>query len=173
MCLTPASNENFDGTSFVAFDPAFFDFIGSEANIEQVWATNSTYNHEASCFVTERNALFFTSWGFDHSYQYLLDASNHELHNITTSPPIMNAHGCVYYNGSLHVATDGGAGHYASIYRVEPHTLRAETLINNFYQQPFIGFNDLDIDPNGNIWVTDSMSAWVWSLATFNIRPSN
>ena len=76
----------------------------------------------------------------------------------------MNAHGCVYFNGSLHVATDGGAGHYASIYRVDSHTLKAETLINNFYQEPFLGFNDLDIDPAGNIWATDSMSAWVSDL---------
>jgi sugar lactone lactonase YvrE len=44
---------------------------------------------------------------------------------------------------------------------VDPKTLEAEVIINNFYQQPFLGFNDIDIDPNGNIWVTDSTSAWV------------
>lgn len=45
--------------------------------------------------------------------------------------------------------------------KVNPETKEAETLINNFYQQPFVGFNDIEIDRNGNFWVTDSISAWV------------
>lgn len=74
----------------------------------------------------------------------------------------MNAHGCVYHDGYIYVATDRGEGHYASVVKINPVTLKAETLISNFFQQPFNGFNDLDIDPHGNIWITDSISAWVW-----------
>jgi sugar lactone lactonase YvrE len=50
---------------------------------------------------------------------------------------------------------------HASIVKIDPVTLKAETIINNFFQQPFNGFNDIDMDPNGNLWVTDSISAWV------------
>ncbi|KAJ4295140.1 hypothetical protein N0V90_007150 [Kalmusia sp. IMI 367209] len=170
LSLTIQSNTYLNQSNFVAFDPAFFDFLGPNVHTSHVWQPDYTWIHEASCFVPSLNALFFTSWGFLHDYQYLLDASTHELRNVTTSPPIVGAHGCVHYNGSLYVATDGGDGHYASIYKVNPETWEAEVVINNFYQQPFMGFNDLDIDPNGNIWVTDSTSAWTNksnSLTTF------
>lgn len=91
-------------------------------------------NHEAACFVESTNQLFFAAWGYDHSWQYLLDVETNELHNITTDPPTWNAHGCVYYNGSLHVVTDGGGpgvGYHASIPKIDPKTLKAETLLNN------------------------------------------
>ena len=76
----------------------------------------------------------------------------------------MNAHGCMYHDGHIYVATDGGEGTYASVIKINPVTLNAETIINNFFQQPFNGFNDIDVDPNGNLWVTDSISAWVGTV---------
>ncbi|KAF7185805.1 hypothetical protein HII31_12907 [Pseudocercospora fuligena] len=161
------ANAYFNNTDFVAFAPTFLDLIGPNAKIDHIWDASSNTSHEASCFVPELNSLFFASWGFNHDFQYLLHAETGELRNITTSPPITNAHGCVYYNGHLYVATDGGAGTYASVYKVDPMTLNATAILNNFYQQPFLGFNDLDIDPNGNIWLTDSISAWVNYMTTF------
>lgn len=162
--LTRRRNKFLNTTNFVAFEDSFFDIIGPNAKVEHVITLPIDINHEAARYVPEQNALFFTSWGFDHSWQYLLDTTTLQLKNITTDPPTLNAHGCVYYQGSLHIATDSGLpGHYASIVQVNATTLKAKTLINNFYQQPFLGFNDLDIDPNGNFWITDSYYAWVSS----------
>ncbi|KAI7366816.1 hypothetical protein KC354_g3871 [Hortaea werneckii] len=161
-------NDFLNTTDFVAFDPRFFDIIGPEARIEHVLVNSTEVQYEASCFNPESQKLFFAAWGYPgHYWQYLLDASTYELTNITTDPPTLNAHGCVYNQGSYVVATDGGNGEYASIVQINGSTLKAETLINNFYQQPFLGFNDIDMDPNGNIWVTDSISAWGRYMTTF------
>jgi gluconolactonase len=159
-----AANDFLNTTEFVAFDPSFFDLIGSEARVEHVWDPANVTIHEAACFIPELNSLYFASWGFNHDWQFLLNASTNEVQKITTDPPIMNAHGCQMYKGSLYITTDGGDGHYASIVKVDPLTWKSEVMLNNFYQQPFLGFNDLDIDPQGNIWLTDSASAWVSSL---------
>lgn len=105
--------------------------------------------------------MFYTAWSPSHAWQYLLDTETLELKNVTTNPPTMNVHGCVYHDGYIYVATDGGEGTYASIVKIDPVTLNAYTIINNFFQQPFNGFNDIEMDFNGNLWVTDSISAWV------------
>lgn len=154
-------NDYVQSTNFVAFDERFFDIIGPQAHVEQVVVSNPEQSHEAACFLESTNQVFYAEWGYNHAWQYLLDADTNELRNITTDPPTLNAHGCVYRDGYLYIATDGGDKLPASIFKVNAESLQAETLINNFYQQPFLGFNDLDMDHNGNIWVTDSTSAWV------------
>ncbi|KAH6708932.1 hypothetical protein BKA61DRAFT_645872 [Leptodontidium sp. MPI-SDFR-AT-0119] len=160
-------NDYLNTTDFVAFDPSFFSIIGSSAKVEHIITQPTYLTHEASCFIKSTSQLHFASWGFDHSWQYYLDTTTNELHNITTSPPTWNAHGCVYYNGSVYIATDTTESQYGSIVKVNPETKEAETLINNFYQQPFLGFNDIEIDRNGNFWVTDSISAWGRSMTNF------
>ncbi|KAK7179806.1 lactonohydrolase [Paraphaeosphaeria sporulosa] len=52
--------------------------------------------------------------------QHLLHAETYESRNITTSPPITQAHGCSYRNGSLYIATAGSNGTCASIFKVNP-----------------------------------------------------
>jgi hypothetical protein len=123
--------------------------------------------------VPEQDAPLFAARGFDHSWQHLLDTTTLQLKNITTDPPTLKGHRCVYYQGSLHIATDGGLPtEYASIVQVNATTLKAKTLINSFYQQPFLGFKDLDIDPNGNFWTTDYISAWVSYSVLLTSNPS-
>lgn len=156
------SNSHLSSADFIAFDQRFFDIIGPDASIEQVVVNDIDQSQEASCFIPTTNQLFYVEWSPSHAWQYLLHGETLELRNITTDPPTMNVHGCVYHNGHIYVATDGGEGYYASVVKIDPVTLKAETLINNFFQQPFNGFNDIEMDPNGNIWVTDSISAWVW-----------
>jgi gluconolactonase len=162
--LRESSNSILASADFIAFDQRFFDIIGPNATVEQILVTNIQQSQEASCFIPTTKQLFYAEWSPSHAWQYLLDSETLELRNITTDPPTMNAHGCVYYDGYIYVATDGGEGHYASIVKIDPITLSAETVINNFFQQPFNGFNDIDADPNGNLWVTDSISAWVLRL---------
>ncbi|KAK9777679.1 putative SMP-30/Gluconolactonase/LRE-like region domain-containing protein [Seiridium cardinale] len=92
-------------------------------------------------------ATNFSIWGppggvsSEHSWQYMLDSETNELRNIATNPPTVNAHGCVFPQGAMYVVTDGGLE-------------ETETLL------PFMCFNDLDIDPDGNFWLTDSKSAY-------------
>jgi sugar lactone lactonase YvrE len=155
------SNSQLALADFVAFDQRFFDVIGPDAKIEKILSNDIEQSQEASCFIPTTKQLFYAEWSPSHAWQYLLDTQTLELKNITTDPPTMNAHGCVYHDGYVYVATDGGERTHASIVKIDPVTLKAETIINNFFQQPFNGFNDIDMDPNGNLWVTDSISAWV------------
>lgn len=50
---------------------------------------------------------------------------------------------------------------YATIVKIDPRTWKAEMVSNKFKGMPVTGCNDFDVDHNGNIWVGDSMSAWV------------
>ncbi|KAH7370458.1 hypothetical protein BKA65DRAFT_532092 [Rhexocercosporidium sp. MPI-PUGE-AT-0058] len=169
--LSLLRNEHFIEIDSIAFDPSFFSLIGPTANISRVITFPDTTSHESSCYIPSTNQPFFATWGFSHSWQYVLDGNTNELHNITTSPPTWNAHGCVHYDGFLCVATDGGmdgaGSQYASIVEIDPRDWSAETLINNFYKMPFLGFHDLDVDRNGNIWVSASTSAWGRYMTTF------
>lgn len=158
------SNDHLRQTNFVAFDDRFFNIVGPDAKVEKIMISDPEQSQEAPCYLEKTNQIFFAEWGYNHAWQYLLDADTNELMNVTTDPPTLNAHGCVYRDGYMYLATDGGNGVPASIIKVDVTTLKAETVINNFYQQPFSGFNDIDMDANGNLWVTDSISAWVREL---------
>lgn len=154
-------------TDFVAYDQKFFDIIGPDARVEHVQKL-AYQSHEAPCYIPDTNQVFFVEWGPPggddgiHSWQYLLDVETNKLNKITTDPPLHNAHGCVVYNRSLYVVTDGyGDEESGKLVKLDPHTLKQDTLINNYLVQPFAGFNDLEIDPRGNFYLTDSKSGWV------------
>lgn len=160
-------------TDFVAYDSRFFDIIGPNATVEHV--QKLTYQvHEAPCYIKDTNQLFFVEWGPPggddgiHSWQYLLDVETNTLRNITTNPPTYNVHGCVYYNHSIHVVTDGYSDlQTGELAKIDPHSHEKTTLLNNYLVQPFAGFNDLEIDQVGNFWLTDSKSGWVCSCYHF------
>lgn len=163
------SNEVLNDTNFIAYEERYFALLGANVKVSKV-VNLSFQNHEAACFNPATKELFFTEWGPRgkendnnpiHTWQYLLDTNNNTLRNITTDPPIANAHGCVVYKDMFYIVNDGSSNETAAIYKVDPQALKRTTLINKYYQQPFIGFNDLEIDPDGNIWVTDSKSGWV------------
>ncbi|KAJ4394362.1 hypothetical protein N0V93_003579 [Gnomoniopsis smithogilvyi] len=159
------ANQVLNGTDFIAYDPKFFDLIGPNATIERVQELPFQV-HEASCFNPETRQLFFSEWGppgginGSHSWQYLLDTDTNTLRNITTNPPTWNAHGCVFYKGAYHVVTDGGPNNTGLLTKIDPGTLTSTPLLNNYYQQPFIGLNDIDIDEDGNYWITDDRYGW-------------
>ncbi|GAB1193398.1 hypothetical protein APSETT444_002614 [Aspergillus pseudonomiae] len=160
-------------TDFVAYDSRFFDIIGPNATVEHV--QKLAYQvHEAPCYIKDTNQLFFVEWGPPggddgiHSWQYLLDVETNTLHNITTDPPTYNVHGCVYYNHSIHVVTDGYSDlQTGELAKIDPHSHEKTTLLNNYLVQPFAGFNDLEIDREGNFWLTDSRSGWGRQIVGF------
>jgi gluconolactonase len=62
----------------------------------------------------------------------------------------------------MYVVTDGYEDkETGQLVKIDPETWNKETILNNYYGQPFSGFNDLDIDSDGNFWLTDSKSAYV------------
>jgi sugar lactone lactonase YvrE len=158
----------------VAYDPRFFDIIGPNATVEQLQVLPFQV-HEAPCYIKETNSLFFIEWGpspegdnKDHDWQYLLDLSTNNLTRINTNPPTWNIHGCVYRDGKLHVVTDGGPSESAYLATIDPITLERKTILNNYYERPFMSFNDLEIDREGNYYLTDSYSGWVSEVPETN-----
>ncbi|KAI6781562.1 uncharacterized protein J7T54_005273 [Emericellopsis cladophorae] len=63
---------------------------------------------------------------------------------------LINAHGCVIYNEQMYVVTNGGPNEIGQLFKIDSKTLKKEVLLNDFCQQPFQGFNKLDIDRDGN-----------------------
>lgn len=141
--------------------------MGPDATVEQIQVLPFQV-HEAPCHIQETSQLFFVEWGppgggenGGHDYQYLLDLKTNNLTRIQTNPPTWNVHGCVYSKGKLHVVTDGGPAETALLATIDPTTWERTTILNNHYEQPFISFNDLDLDREGNYYLTDSLSGWV------------
>ncbi len=160
----------------MAYDERFFNIIGPDANVTQLISLPFQV-HEAPCYIPKLNSLFFVEWGppggndpnGGHNYQYLLDLDTNTLTTIRTNPPTWNVHGCVYHKELLHVVTDGGPNETAYLATIDPATnWTRTTLLNNFYQRPFISFNDLELDSHGNYYLTDSYSGWGRSLHPYN-----
>ena len=162
--LTSRSNEHINQSSFVAYDERFFDIIGSSATVEQLQELTFQV-HEAPCYIPSLHSLFFVQWGppgggenGGHDYQYLLDLTTNNLTEVRTDPPSWNVHGCVYRNNLLHIVTDGGPNETAYLATIDPETWKRTTLLNTFYERPFMSFNDLEMDRAGNYYLTDSYS---------------
>ncbi|KAF2807536.1 NHL repeat-containing protein [Mytilinidion resinicola] len=166
-------NEKLNSTDFVVYDEKFFDIVGPQAKVEHVQAL-AFRSHEAPCMVPGTNDLFFVEWGPSgnntdgvHDWQYLLNTKTNELRKITTSPPTINVHGCVPFNGFIYVVTDGGPDETGYLAKIDPKTWKRTTLINHYYEEPFGGFNDLAIDPDSNFYLTDSRSGWGKGIVPF------
>lgn len=61
----------------------------------------------------------------------------------------------------MHVVTDGGPNESPYLATIDPVTLNRTTILNNYYERPFISFNDLEVSPEGDYYLTDSYSGWV------------
>ncbi|KAJ3561762.1 hypothetical protein NPX13_g8817 [Xylaria arbuscula] len=94
------------------------------------------------------------------------------LRNLTTNPPTLNVHGCVAYEGLLYVVTDGGLGETAYFAKIDPKSWKRTTLLNHYYEQPFGAFNDLEVDKDGNFYLTDSKSGFFRHLVPYT-PPTN
>lgn len=158
------SNDHIQASNFVAYDERFFDIIGPDATVEKL-QTLVFQVHEAPCYLPDTHQLFFAEWGpspegtnSQHDWQYLLDLKTNNLTRVKTNPPTWNVHGCVYRNDKMHVVTDGGPNETAYLATIDPVTLERTPVINNFYERPFLSFNDLEIDSEGNYYLTDSAS---------------
>lgn len=59
------------------------------------------------------------------------------------------------------MVTDGGPDETGYLASIDPKTWERKTLLNNYYERPFIGFNEIEMDSEGNYYLTDSLSDWV------------
>ncbi|KAK8042337.1 hypothetical protein PG994_012820 [Apiospora phragmitis] len=132
-------NEQTNQTSFVAYDPRFFDISGPTRQWSRMGGPGGGEN---SC----------------HDYQYLLDLKINNLTTVRINPPTWNVRGCVYSKGKLHVVTDGGPHETGYLATIDPSTWERTRILNNHDEQSFISFNDLDMDCEGNYDLTDSLS---------------
>ncbi|KAF4445803.1 calcium-dependent phosphotriesterase [Fusarium austroafricanum] len=153
-----------NSTDFVAYDERFFDLLGPDAKIRRLHDL-PFQTHEAPCYNSKTKDLFFIEWGPPggdngfHDWQYLLNTETNKLRKVTTNPPIHNVHGCAVYDGNYYVITDGSYNETASLNRITPK-LEKSTLLNNFYGLSFSGLNDIDVDDEGNFWMTDDHYGW-------------
>lgn len=76
------------------------------------------------------------------------------------------------YRDEMYVVTDGDQTETGFLAKVDSDSWKVTKLLNNYYQQPFLGFNDLEIDPDGNFWLTDSKSGYV-SLVSRGLSQSD
>ncbi|CAI7608678.1 unnamed protein product [Penicillium pancosmium] len=162
-----------NATDLVAYDERFLELIGADATIEHIQHL-AYQSHEAPCDILEKHELLFVEWGKPggdygiNKWQYLLDIKNNALRKIITDPPTYNLHGCVNFQGQLYGVIVGyGDNETGKLVKVDPCSWKATTLLNNFVGQPFAGFNDLEVDPEGNFWSIDSKSGWGRGIVDF------
>ncbi|KAK7422158.1 hypothetical protein QQZ08_009626 [Neonectria magnoliae] len=170
--LSSRSLEYLNSTDFVAYDQKFFDLIGPEAEIRRLHDL-PFQTHEAPCYNPSANEVFFIEWGppggvnGTHDWQYVLDTKTNELRKIQTRPPLHNVHGCVFHDGAYYVVTDGSHNETASLNKINPDTFEVTRLLNNVYGIPFQGLNDIDVDIDGNFWITDDHYGWGRGIVEF------
>lgn len=179
---------------FVLFDhKRGLDLLGSTPKISRGLIPVLNVIHEAPVFVPGINKLFVTQDGPPGNMSIMQLDLNHDppvKSWITTDPPLYQPTGGLYNpkDGFIYYAVHGNNGtlphgqkQHAGIARVNPKTLKAEWLVNNYYGFNFAGPNDLVIDPVGDIWFTDTDYAYVigvsespkqLQLATYRFRPS-
>ncbi|KAI1176517.1 hypothetical protein F4777DRAFT_270422 [Nemania sp. FL0916] len=179
---------------FVVFDKKRgLDILGPSPEIHRTIISVLNVIHEAPVFVPSLNKLFVTQDGPPGNLSILSLDLNHDppaVSLVQTNPPIYQPTGGVYNgkDGMIYYAVQGqnsslpnGLKQHAGLARVDPKTLKAEWLVNNYYGFNFAGPNDLAIDPFGDVWFTDTDYAYVLGVAesprqlqqaTWRYRPS-
>lgn len=179
---------------FVLYDKERgLEILGSAPKISRGLIPVLNVIHEAPVFVPGINKLFVTQDGPPGNMSIMSLDLNHDppvKSWIVTDPPLYQPTGGLYnpHDGFIYYAVHGnnaslpnGQKQHAGLARVDPKTLKAEWLVNNYYGFNFAGPNDLVIDPVGDIWFTDTDYAYVIGvsespkqlhLATWRYRPS-
>ncbi|GAW19424.1 hypothetical protein ANO14919_089110 [Xylariales sp. No.14919] len=179
---------------FVLFDKKRgLEVLGPAPKIQRGIIPVLNVIHEAPVFVPELNKLFVTQDGPPGNLSILSLDLNHNPPTVAlveTDPPLYQPTGGLYNSkdGMIYYAVQGnnaslpgGLQQHAGIARVDPKTLKAEWLLNNYHGFNLAGPNDLTIDDVGDIWFTDTDYAYVLGvsespkqlqLATWRFRPS-
>ncbi|RDL33852.1 Uncharacterized protein BP5553_08220 [Venustampulla echinocandica] len=177
---------------FVIFDEKRgLEVLGAAPTIQKKYIDVLNVIHEAPIYVPDLNKLFVTQDGPPGNLSNLVIDLNYDpptVASFVTDPPVYQPTGGILHDNMIYWAIQGnnvslpnGLKQRPGVVRVDPKTLKAEWLINNFYGFFFGGLNDLTVDPNGDIWFTDSDYAFglgladnsnQLQLATYRFRPS-
>jgi hypothetical protein len=152
---------------FVVFDKKRgLELLGSAPKISRGYIPVLNVIHEAPIYVPELNKLFTTQDGPPGNLSNIIIDLNYDpprVESFVTDPPVYQPTGGILHNGSIYWAVQGnnqslpnGLKQRPGVVRVDPKTLKAEWLVNNYYGFYFGGLNDLNVDDVGDVWFTDS-----------------
>jgi hypothetical protein len=156
--------------SFVAFDPRFFDVIGTVPKVEMMFNITGIL-FEAPAYIPERNILFFSMPGSYSQYFVNLTDSPPTLHNLSFNPPVYAVNGARFSSkdGRLYVTSMGGNGTVASIWSADPSTWESKVLVNNYRGLHLNSPDDVTVNNvTGLVYFTDPNYAYV-VLAFYNL----
>lgn len=154
---------------FVVFDrERGLELLGISPGIQHKYIPVLNVIHEAPIYVPALNKLFVTQDGPPGNFSNIVIDLNFDpptVEAFVTDPPVYQPTGGILHDGMIYWAVQGnnvslpdGLQQRPGVVRVDPATLKAEWLVNNFYGFWFGGLNDLNVDPFGDVWFTDSGS---------------
>lgn len=152
---------------FVIFDKKRgLELLGASPKISHSYIPVLNVIHEAPIYVPELNKLFTTQDGPPGNLSNIMIDLNYDppkVEAFVTDPPIYQPTGGILHDGMIYWAVQGnnvtllnGLKQRPGIARVDPKTLKAEWLLNNYYGFFYGGLNDLTVDNVGDVWFTDS-----------------
>ncbi|KAG9121730.1 hypothetical protein FRC07_002189, partial [Ceratobasidium sp. 392] len=150
--------------AFVAESMGFYDIVGPNPSLKLVAQAETKQFHEAGVYIPNTNEVFFTSntmatLNGTMEYTYPL-FSNFSKISLTPdangaypwevlAPPSKSfvlPNGGTFFNNKVLMAVQGYKLDVpSSIIAVDPKTLSAEILLNNFYGRPFNSMNDVAV----------------------------
>lgn len=167
--------------NFIVFDEKRgLDILGSNPTYEDVLET-IPFTHEAPVYVPSLNSIVYSVLGSDFSFQQLLNLTDSppSIRNFTTDPPLLAVNGGRYFDGSIYWSVIGGIPfpnplnesetvlQSPGIVRVDPHTMEAEFLLNNYFGSPLNSPDDLVVSrKTGDIFFADPWYGYGLNFST-------
>ncbi|QRV85446.1 SMP-30/gluconolaconase/LRE-like region protein [Ceratobasidium sp. AG-Ba] len=149
---------------FIAESKAFYDILGLNPTLEVVAQAETSQFHEAGVYVPDTNEVFFTSnimatsaGSSNYTYPLFGNFSKISLKPnaqgvypwevlMPPSETFVLPNGGTFYNDKVLMVVQGyKLSVPSSIIVIDPKTLSAETLLNNFYGRPFNSLNDIAV----------------------------
>jgi hypothetical protein len=161
---TESDLQKIGNATFVAFDPRFFDVIGTAPKVEVMFNITGIL-FEAPAYVPDQNILFFSMPGSYSQYYIDLAPNPPTLHNVSFNPVVFGVNGARYSTRDkrLYLAAMGGNGTVASIWSADPKTWESKTLVNNYRGLHLNSPDDVTVSNNsGLVYFTDPTYAYVF-----------
>lgn len=164
--------------NFVLFDEKRGrEILGDYPSVDLMFEI-SPYLHESPVFVPGLNKLFFSELSPTiEQFAIDLNKSTPTLEKFTADPPIYVPNGAFYHKDRViysvagsNASVAGGPEQRPGIVSLDPHTLKTETLLDNYFGLAFTDCDDVIVDPEtGYIWFT--VPYYSWWLEVADIAP--
>ncbi|KAK5948926.1 hypothetical protein OHC33_010012 [Knufia fluminis] len=160
--------------SFIAFDEAFLELIGTEAKLQTIQSfegEDANHVHEAPVYLSQTGELVFADTSVI-GWLWALDVETHETRKIRTSPPLHNVNGATHYDSRLYLTTNGSPtpAVWNCSLPTKPgqtsatdETITCSMVVNNYRLAHLNSPNDLIFTSQGNIFFTDPAYGWAQS----------